>query len=82
MLSDFLEIIEGCQGKNSIIFTSQLPVSQWHDIIREKKHRRCHYEQACSLRSPFFITRRINEKKKREFNKRCFNQKSNIFDIK
>jgi DNA replication protein DnaC len=31
-----LEIIEDRHGKRSTIFTSQLPVKQWHDIIGEK----------------------------------------------
>lgn len=31
-----LEIIEDRHGKGSVIVTSQLPVSQWHDIIGEK----------------------------------------------
>lgn len=32
----FLEIIEDRHGKGSVIITSQLPVSQWYDIIGEK----------------------------------------------
>ncbi len=32
----FLEIIEDRHGKNSVIITSQLPVSQWYDIIGDK----------------------------------------------
>lgn len=32
----FLEIIEDRSGKGSVIITSQLPVSQWYDIIGEK----------------------------------------------
>ena len=32
----FLEIIEDRHGKGSTIITSQLPVSQWYDIIGEK----------------------------------------------
>jgi len=32
----FLEIIEDRHGKNSLIITSQLPVSQWYDIIGDK----------------------------------------------
>ena len=32
----FLEIIEDRHGKSSTIITSQLPVSQWYDIIGEK----------------------------------------------
>ena len=31
-----LEIIEDRHGKNSVIITSQLPVSRWYDIIGEK----------------------------------------------
>ncbi len=31
-----LEIIEDRHGKRSTIFTSQVPVKQWHDIIGEK----------------------------------------------
>ena len=30
---DILEIIEDRQGRKSIIVTSQLPVSKWHDNI-------------------------------------------------
>jgi len=32
----FLEIIEDRHGKGSIIVTSQVPVSKWHEIIGEK----------------------------------------------
>lgn len=32
----FLEIIEDRHGKGSTIITSQLPMSQWYDIIGEK----------------------------------------------
>ena len=32
----FLEIIEDRHSKNSVIITSQLPVSQWYDIIGDK----------------------------------------------
>ena len=32
----FLKIIEDRNGKNSLIITSQLPVSQWYDIIGDK----------------------------------------------
>lgn len=31
-----LEVIEDRHGKRSTVFTSQLPVKQWHDIIGEK----------------------------------------------
>lgn len=34
--SALLEIIEDRHGKSSTIFTSQIPVSQWHDIIGEQ----------------------------------------------
>ena len=32
----FLEIIEDRHGKNSVIITSQLPVSQWYEVIGDK----------------------------------------------
>lgn len=32
----FLEIVEDRHGKGSLIITSQLPVSQWYDVIGEK----------------------------------------------
>lgn len=31
-----MEIIEDRHGKNSLIITSQLPVSKWHEVIGEK----------------------------------------------
>jgi len=31
-----LEIMEDRHGKSSAIFTSQVPVSQWHDVIGEQ----------------------------------------------
>ena len=31
-----LEVIEDRHGKRSTIFTSQLPVKQWHDVIAEQ----------------------------------------------
>jgi DNA replication protein DnaC len=31
-----LEIMEDRHGKSSTIFTSQVPVSQWHDVIGEQ----------------------------------------------
>ena len=34
--SALMEIIEDRHGKTSIIITSQVPVSQWHDVIGEK----------------------------------------------
>jgi DNA replication protein DnaC len=34
--STLMEIIEDRHGKSSTIFTSQVPVSQWHDVIGEQ----------------------------------------------
>ena len=34
--SALMEIIEDRYGKTSIIITSQVPVSQWHEVIGEK----------------------------------------------
>jgi DNA replication protein DnaC len=31
--SALMEVIEDRHGKSSTIFTSQIPVSKWHDII-------------------------------------------------
>ena len=33
-----MEIIEDRHGKTSLIITSQLPVSKWHEVIGEKNH--------------------------------------------
>ena len=34
--STLLEIIEDRHGKRSTIFTSQLPIKQWYEVIGEK----------------------------------------------
>lgn len=32
---DLMEIVEGRHGRGSILITSQLPVTAWHDVIDE-----------------------------------------------